>query len=718
MQSETPSQKLTLNEFPPSTPEQWRAAAEKLLKGAPFEKKMVSRTYEGIELQPIYTADTGGTPVVDREMPGTPPFRRGANVEGFLVRPWLVAQETPYRTAADANAALRSDLARGQTAVYLPLDLATRLGLDADKADQEAVGEGGLSVSTIADLRAALDGIDLALTPLYIEADLGLPAVLALCVALAENSGVPADHLHGAVAADPLGFLLLHGRLPCGLACGLDRLHLTASWSAKHTPALRSIAVRSRVYHDAGADAVQELAYAIASGVEYVRAMVQRGMSVDDAAQQIWFSLCSGTQFFMEVAKFRAARLLWATVVEAFGGSEAAQKMLVHVRTSSYALTAVDPYVNMLRGTTEAIAGGVGGCDSMHVGYFDEAVRLPDEFSRRIARNTQTILQAEAHFARVIDPAGGSWYAEALTDEIARRSWKLVQEIEAAGGMGSAILRGEIQERVHRVEEQRAEGVARRKDPIVGVTAYANAAEVPLDGRGGEDAANVQVQRAGEVRAYRTHRNSSDSAAAVARIAVRFKEGPGGLMAALIDAARHEATVGELMRAIPSPPNDAPVSASPLHPTRLAAGFEALRVAMGSRVRKNGHPLRVFLAAMGPVPQHKARTDFAAGFFAVAGCGLIQQAGYSTPEEAAGAACDSEAEIVVLCSTDDTYPGIVAPFCAAVKNRRKDLTIVLAGYPQEHVEAFRTAGVEEFIHIRSNVLETLRSLLEKKGVRP
>ena len=717
MLPESPFQKLTLSEFSSATPEQWRAAAEKLLKGAPFDKKMITRTYEGIDLQPIYTADNPGSPAIDREMPGSSPFRRGIAVEGSFVRPWLVAQEIPYRTPAEANAALRSDLERGQTSVYLPLDQATRFGLDADKADQSAVGRDGLSISSIADLRTVLSGIDLALTPLHFEADLGSPAVLAMCIAVAEKSGVPADHLNGTIAADPLGVLLLYGNLPFGLTTAFDRMHLTASWSAKNAPTLRSIAVRSRVCHDAGADAVHELACAIASGVEYVRAMLQRGMTIDDAAQQVWFSLSSGTQFFMEVAKFRAARLLWATAVNAFGGSEAAQKMHLHVRTSAYAVTAVDPYVNMLRTTTEAIAGGVGGCDSMHVGYFDEAVRLPDEFSRRIARNTQIILQAEAHLPRVIDPAGGSWYVESLTDDIAQRSWKLFQEIEAAGGMGSAILRGDIQERIHRVATQRADGVERRKDPIVGVTAYANATEIPLEGRG-EDLAMIQTQRADEVRAYRTQRDSSGSAAAVARIAVRFKEDPGGLMAALIDAARHEATVGELMRAIPPSSDDEPVNVAPLHSTRLAAGFEALRSAMASAGRKNGHPLRVFLATMGPVAQHKARADFAAGFFAVAGCEVITPAGYPTPEEAASAACASGSEIVVLCSTDDTYPGLVAPFCAAVKNKRKDLTIVLAGYPQEHIEAFRTAGVEEFIHIRSNVLETLRSLLEKKGVRP
>jgi len=391
--------------------------------------------------------------------------------------------------------------------------------------------------------------------------------------------------------------------------------------------------------------------------------------------------------------------------------------MLLHVRTSAFAVTAVDPYVNMLRTTTQALAGAVAGCDSMHVGFFDEAVRVPDEFSRRIARNTQSILQSEAHIREVIDPAGGSWYIESLTDEVAERSWKLFQEIEGAGGIGVSIQQGSIQERIRAIATQRADGAARRKDPIIGVTVYANPQEVPLSG-GNDERTTVAGQRASDLRSYRTVRDSSASAAAVGRIASRAKEGPAGLMSALIDAARAGATVGELMHALPAAYTDAAVEATPLIPTRLSAGFESLRHAMNRASEKNGHPLRVFLAAMGPVAQHKARADFAAGFFAVAGCEVIAPAGFATPEDAARAAYESGAEITVLCSTDETYSSLVAPFCTAVRSASRDLTIVLAGYPQEHLEEFRTAGIEEFVHVRSNLLETLRSLLAKKGVRP
>ncbi len=715
MLPDSPSQKLVFSEFSPATTEQWKAATEKLLKGVPFEKKMLTHTYEGIDLQPIYTAG-GSNSAGALDFPGLPPFRRGTETAGCVVHPWLVAQEIPYCKATDANAALRSDIERGQTAVYLPLDRATRLGIDADAAVQSSVGLEGLSITSLSDLQTVLSGVDIAGVPVHLEADLGLPAVLAMFVALAEQSGMSTDRLRGAIGTDPLSLLLVNGSLPFGLATAYDRMHLTASWAAEHAPELRSIAVRSRAYHDAGADAVLELACALASGVEYVREMIRRGMAVDDAARQVWFSLSSGTQFFMEVAKFRAARVLWATAVHAFGGSEDAQKMVLHVRTSSHEVTAVDPYVNMLRTTTEALAGGVGGCDSMHVGFFDEAVRPPDEFSRRIARNTQIVIQSEAHIPRVIDPAGGSWYVEALTDEVAQKSWRVFQEIESSGGIGPAILNGEIQRRVQKVAAQRAEGVARRKDTIVGVTAYANPGEHPLGARE-ETLAEIQAQRVDEVRAFRMRRDRAGSAAALARIPARAGEGSGGLMSALIDAACREATVGELMHAIPSPSRTSPVDVIPLVPTRRAAGFEALRDAMVAYAHHTGSPVRVFLATMGPIAQHKPRADFAAGYFAVAGCEVITPDGFATPEEAAHAACVSGAGIVALCSTDDTYPALVPAFCAAVRRERTDLTIVLAGYPQEHVESFRSAGVDEFIHMRSNVLETLRSLLAKRGVR-
>lgn len=717
MPSATSLPNFSLAEFSPATPEEWKAAAEKLLKGAPFEKKMITRTYEGIDLRPIYMPQDRAPLPRDSGFPGEAPFRRGTTSDGHVLSPWWVSQEFPYGDPQTANAALVSDIERGQTAAYFPLDAAARLGLDPDKADPSQVGSGGLSVSSIADLAVLLKGVDLTAVPVHIEADLGTPALLAMLVAYADREGVPADHLSGAVTTDPLGFLLREGSLPCSLGTAYDRMYDAAFWLSQNAPGLRSVAVRGRVFHDAGASAVQELALTVAAGVEYLRAMLDRGLPVDDAAKQIWFSLCSGTHFFMEVAKFRAARMLWATAVEVFGGSESAQRMMLHIRTSAFTVTAVDPYVNMLRATTQALAGVVAGCDSMHVGFFDEAVRYPDEFSRRIARNTQSILQSEAHLREVIDPAGGSWYVESLTDEIAQRSWKLFQEVEAAGGIGAAIVKGDVQEWIRTVGAQRADGVARRKDPIVGVSSYANPAERPLQ-PGPEHPSDVSTHRADAVRSYRTQRDSSGSAAAVARIAARSGEGPGGLMSALIDAAARGATVGEMTRSLPGAHNGDSVKVQPLKPMRMSAGFEDLRNAMNARAAETGRLVTVFLATMGPVGQHKARADFAAAFFAVAGCDVVCPAGFSTPEVAAREACASGADITVLCSTDETYPALVAPFCTEARRLRKDLTIVLAGYPQDHIDAFRAAGIDEFIHIRSNVLDTLRTLLGSKGVRP
>jgi methylmalonyl-CoA mutase len=717
MSTVSSSEILSFSEFSPATYDEWRAVAEQLLKGAPFEKKMVTRTYEGIDLQPIYSPETPRKSAMDLDVPGIAPYRRGTESTGYISHPWLVAQETAYVSPTDANRALRSDLQRGQNAVYLRLDRPSRLGLDADNADPLMIGDGGISICSPADLAAALEGIDLATTPVFIEADVAGPAMCAMLATLAEQSGLPLSHLRGAVACDPLGLLLTYGSLPVSLNTALDRMHIAAAWASQNAPSLRVIAVQGRAYHDAGANAVQELTFAVATGIEYVRAMLIRGMDIENAAGQVWFSLCSGTDFFMEIAKLRAARLLWATAVKAFGGSETVQKMSLHVRTSVFTTTTVDPYVNMLRTTTEAFAAAIGGCDSMHVGGFDEAIRPPDEFSRRIARNTQIILQSEAHLPKVIDPAGGSWYVESLTDEVATRSWRLIQEIEAAGGIAAAILKGDIQNQVRTVASKRADGAARRKDAIVGVTSYANPAEVLLKGSD-EELAETRAQRVRDVRGFRTHRDSSDSAAAIGRIPARVKAKPDGLMPALIDAAQHGATLGEMLQAIPTQPDEVPVSSPPLAPVRLSMEIEALRHAMAAAAGRNGRPLRVFLATMGSLSQHKARADFSAGFFAVAGCEVVTPSGFDSPEEAAKAACESEAEIAVLCSTDETYPVLVAPFCSAVKKLRSEMTIVLAGCPQEQLEMFRAAGVDEFIHIRANVLEILQTLLAKNGVRP
>lgn len=715
---DNPQNEQLLSEFPPATPEAWRAAAEKLLKGAPFEKKLITRTHEGIDLQPIYTGSSRSgvsKEVPDPGIPGAYPYRRGSRAPVQAPQPWLIAQELPYPTYEELHAALEHDLERGQNVIVLPLDRASQLGHDPDQADASHVGCGGVSIASIAGFGKALDGMDLSQFPLIVEAGTAGALFLAIAAAHARKKKIPTDALRGCIGSDPLGALVREGNLPMPLEVYYDEMAVAAEWAEKNASRMCTIAVSTRHYASGGASAVEELAAAIGTGTEYVRSLVQRGVSPDAALRQVWFSFSVGTHFFMEIAKLRAARMLWANVASAFGVPAEAGAMNVHVRTSEFDVTRTDPYVNMLRFTTEALSGAIGGCQSMHVGFFDEAIRLPDEFSRRIARNVQIILQSESHLHRVVDPAGGSWFVEWLTETVADRAWKLFQEIEKQGGMSASLRKGHLQESIAASSARRDEALAYRKDVMVGVTTYANPAEIPLEDRP-DDLDSVRARRAETLKRLRTVPERAAEPAVRERLSRILETGRDSIMNALIDAAAQGATIGEMHRAWRSRRQGEPVNATPIAPHRRSSAFEVLRAASHAYSVRTGHAPEVFLATMGPVAQYKARADFSAGFISAAGCIARMGTGYATPEEAVAAALDSGARALVICSTDETYPALVPALCALVKSRPTPPMIVLAGYPQDHVESFKRAGVEEFIHLRANALAVLRHMLQRMEV--
>ncbi len=717
MNADTKPHERLLSEFPPATPGEWRDAAEKLLKGAPFEKRMITPTPEGIDLLPIYAppADQSGGPVARPEEPGSYPFRRGSAAPAPNPPPWLIAQELPYPTYEEFNKALRDDLERGQTAIFLPLDLASRLGVDPDQADASTIGSRGVSIASVAGYGKALTGIDLSSYPLFIEAGSAGPLFLALAAADARKKHPDRPALRGCIGSDPLGVLASEGRLLSSLEVLYDEMAVAAEWADKYSPELRTIVVSTSAYHDGGASAVEELACAVGTAAAYVRELVLRGVSPDIAVHQIWFSFSVGSQFFMEIAKLRAARVLWANVASAFGVHGKGGAMAMHVRTSATAMTRIDPYVNMLRVTTEALAGAIGGCSSMHVGFFDEAIRRPDEFSRRIARNVQVLLQAESHIHRVVDPAGGSWYVEALTESIAERAWKLFQKIEEQGGMAAALQNGFVRNLIAESARRRAEALALRRSVMVGVNAYANPLEASLE-EGPDDLDSVRSRRAETLKNLRTKPDRAAENEVLDRLSRILETGRDSIMNALIEAAGKGATLGELRRAWRARRETAEIRCEPVSPYRCAKPFEEIRAASNASAALKGNRPSVFLATMGPQSQHKARADFVADFLAAGGLTTVMGTGYASAEEAVDAAINSGAPGLVICSTDETYPALVPAMCAAIKKRAPSMMIMLAGYPADHVESFRGAGVEVFIHIRANVLEVLRQMLTRMGV--
>jgi methylmalonyl-CoA mutase len=699
----------TFDEFAPTPYEEWRKVVDKFLKGAPFEKRLVTKTYENIDLQPMYRQeDIAGLPQID-SLPGFAPYVRGASPLGYVGGSWDVAQEIPCATPAAFNTALRADLERGQNAVNLILDHPTLHAVDADQAAAEEVGKEGLSISSLADLAQALEGVDLEATPIYVQANTSALSFTALLAALVQQQGKSLARLRGAIGMDPLGHLACHGHLPRDLEGVYDAMAQLAGWAKANAPQLQTMTVQGHPYHNGGASTTQELAFALATAVEYLRAMQARGLSIDDTAPRIRFAFSIGSNFFMEIARLRAARLLWAKIVQAFGGGEEAQKMRIHARTSSWNQTVCDPHVNLLRGTTEAFSAIVGGCDSLHISPFDELVRTPDDFSRRVARNTHTVLREETHITKTVDPAGGSWYVEYLTDAVARQTWAIFQEVEKQGGMMKALQAGWPQGQTADTAAKRAANLAKRKDIFVGTNMYPNAKETRLE-TPPIDSAALKAERTAALSQFRAAADAGRKQAALGQIAQS-----GDKVQAAIQAALAGATLGEIAQAARAGAQAGP-TLTPVCAQRGALPFERLREAADAYIARVGQRPQVFLAVMGPLTQHKARADFATAFLGVGGFETIYPAGFSTPDEAADAALASGAAAVVICSTDPTYPDIVPLLAQKLKQANSGLTVMLAGYPADHVESFKAAGVDDFIHLNANCLALLTMLQKKMGV--
>jgi methylmalonyl-CoA mutase len=716
MSSQSPQQTTVklLDAFAPVSFEDWRKLVQSELKDAPFDKKMFTATPEGIRLRPIYQRqDIANLPHV-HSFPGFAPFVRGSRASGYVLQPWSISQEISFSNPREFNHAARNSISRGLNALNMVLDQATRDGHDPDWALPEQVGFGGLSVATLDDLDHALEGIDLESTSLFIRSGASAMPFAALLVALARKRKKTPTALRGCIEMDPLGVLAHQGRLPQSVEGAYREMVVLTRWAAEHAPHLQTICVHSRAWHESGANAVQELAFTLATGLEYLRAASQRDLQVDLTAPRMRVAMTVGCNFFMEIAKLRALRMLWCRLISALGGNEASQKLALHVRTSQWNKTVYDPYNNMLRATVEAFAGVLGGCDSMQVGAFDEIIRRPDDFSQRIARNTQVILQKECHLDHVIDPAGGSWYVECLTADLARSAWSLFQEVEKLGGMEAALRAEFPQKAVAATAAEKIKGVNRRRDTVVGVNQYANPSEKPLD-RPVEDARAFHKRRVQQVASHRTSLEEDQGEIVLEKLAKVVEARGGDLFEACVAAVGTGATLGEITRAVRI--SDSPCA--PINPvcvTRPSAGLERLRSAT-DRYVAGGHPRpKVFLCNMGSLRDYKARADFSRGFLSVGGYDVVSSEGFKSPQDAVEGFAKSKADIVVICSADDNYPALVPALARGLSVARPNAIIVLAGYPQDQLEAHKKSGVHDFIHIRADALELLSHFHQKLGI--
>ena len=616
------SKEKLFSDFPPVSTQEWMDKIQVDLKGADYEKKLVWKTNEGFKVKPFYRQeDLEGLKTTDG-LPGQYPYLRGIKKDDNT---WFIRQDIRVDDPAEANAKALDILNKGIDSLgfHVPAK-----ALDADF------------------IRTLLKDICCECIELNFTTCQRHTLQLAeLLVAYFKEKGYDPEKIQGSVNFDPISKMLQKGKdLSCIVAKGAELVKVLAPF-----PKFRCIAVNSLKLNNAGAYIYQELGYALAWGNYYLNALVEAGIPVDLAARKIKFNFGISSNYFMEIAKFRAARMLWADIVKAYGPTEeCACKMVAHAETSTFNLTLFDAHVNLLRTQTEAMSAAIAGVNSITVTPFDKVYETPNAFSERIARNQQLLLKEEAHLNRIVDAAGGSYYIENLTVAIAQQAWNLFLETEDAGGMLAAIQQGTVQDTVNASNKARHEAVSKRKEILLGTNQYPNFSE-----------------------------------RAEGKMPVSCCCGCGG----------HE--------------NEAAFAS--LNTDRAASEFEALRL----QTEHSGKRPKAFMLTIGNLAMRQARAQFSCNFLACAGYEVIDNLGFATVEEGAEAALKAQADIVVICSSDDEYAQYAVPAYELLKDK---VLFIVAGAPA-CMEELKAAGIENFIHVRCNVLETLKSYNEKLGIK-
>ncbi|MBR1850199.1 MAG: methylmalonyl-CoA mutase small subunit [Bacteroidales bacterium] len=613
------------SEFPPVPTEKWEEVIQKDLKGADYEKKLVWKTLEGFKVKPYYRAeDLEGLEYLDSN-PGQRPYTRGKQAGSNV---WDIRQDIVEQDPTAANAIAVDAVKRG----------ATSLGFCTRK------------IATTADMATLLRGIDLNQVKINFRCSDNYVVLLQTYVDYARQAGCDPQNLAGSCDCDPYCHALTHGAYRNGLDADLEQVQNLIQYVKAELPCFRAITIHGNLIHNAGSNIVQELGFTLAAANDLVARLADLGTAPTDTAEQIVLQFATGSNYFMEIAKIRAARLLWSKIAEQYNPtSERAYRMFVATESSAWNKSIYDPYVNMLRTTTEAMSAAVAGADSIAVKPFDSAYKHADDFGYRIARNQQLLLKEESYLDKIADPAAGSYYIENLTDSIAHYAWENFIAVENLGGFAKAIAEGYVQDQVAATAAQRDNDIATRRTTILGTNQYPNLIE-KMDGK---------IE----------HPASCDCCA--------------------------EPTGTEIRT---------------LRLYRGAEAFEELRLATEHSSKRP----KVFLLTYGNLAMRKARSGFATNFFGVAGYEIIDNAGFKSAAEGADAALKAEADIVVLCSSDDEYAEITEEACRLLKGKVKSM--VLAGFPKEMVETYKGYGIDEFIHVKTNVLESLRKFQQLFGI--
>ena len=697
-------------------PGDWKALAEKELKGKSPES-LVWHTPEGFDVKPLYTAaDLEGIEALN-SLPGAAPFLRGVRATMYAGRPWTIRQYAGFSTAEESNAFYRKNLAAGQMGLSVAFDLATHRGYDSDHPRVAGdVGKAGVAIDSVEDMKILFAGIPLDKMSVSMTMNGAVIPVMANFIVAAEEEGVAPEKLSGTIQNDILKEFMVRNTYIYPPGPSMRIVADIIEYTAKKMPKFNSISISGYHMHEAGATAVQELAYTLADGIEYVRAALAKGLAVDEFAPRLSFFFGIGMNFFMEVAKLRAARLVWARIMQKFGAKNPESLMLrTHCQTSGVSLTEQDPYNNIVRTTIEAMASVLGGTQSLHTNSFDEAIALPSDFAARIARNTQLILQNESQITHVVDPLGGSYYVEALTHSLAVAARAIIDEVEEMGGMTKAVEAGIPKLHIEEAAARRQARVDRGEDVIVGVNKFVPTQEAPVDVRDIDNAAvrGAQIARLNEVKAKRDAKKTEAALAAL----VEGAKGNANLLELAVNAARARATVGEISDAMEK------VFGRHRAEIRSIAGvyggayegdsdFAAICAEVEKFAKDEGRRPRILVAKMGQDGHDRGAKVIATAF---ADLGFDVDIGplFQTPEEVAKDAVEADVHVVGISSQAAGHKTLVPQLIAALKKQKaEDILVVCGGViPQQDYAFLQKAGVAAIFGPGTNIPEAASRVL-------
>ena len=696
---------------------EWRAIASKELKGRSLDE-LDWHTLEGLKIKPIYTQDDIKQLDHLDNLPGIEPFTRGPKATMYGGRPWTIRQYAGFSTAEESNAFYRKNLAAGQQGVSVAFDLATHRGYDSDHPRVEGdVGKAGVAIDSVEDMKILFNKIPLDAVSVSMTMNGAVIPTMACYIVAGEEQGVQKDALSGTIQNDILKEFMVRNTYVYPPEPSMRIVADVIEYTSQYMPKFNSISISGYHMQEAGANLVQELAYTLADGKEYVRTAIERGMDVDKFAGRLSFFFAIGMNFFMEAAKLRAARLLWHRIMESFDAKNAKSKMLrTHCQTSGVSLQEQDPYNNVVRTAYEAMSAVLGGTQSLHTNALDEAIALPTEFSARIARNTQLILQEETGVSKVIDPLAGSYYVESLTSELAEEAWKIIQEIDEMGGMTKAVASGMPKLRIEESAAKRQAMVDKGEEVIVGVNKYQLETQDEIDIRDIDDSAvrDTQISRLTRVKNSRDTIRCSEALKNLERVA----RNGGNLLEAAVEAARERATVGEISMAMEKEFGRHRAEVKTLSGVYGAAyegdeDFRKIQMEVDAFSKAEGRRPRMLVVKMGQDGHDRGAKVIATAF---ADIGFDVDVGplFQTPDEAANDAIDNDVHIIGISSQAAGHKTLAPKLIEILKKKDAEEIIVICGgvIPQQDYDYLYKKGVKAIFGPGTNIPDAASKILK------